>query len=257
MIVSNLSFRHAKGRQPVLRQVAFAAKPGAINVILGPNGSGKTTLFKCLTGLWKPQSGEIIFDGCDLLQIPEWERARLMAVVPQDHEPPFPYSVAEIVLMGRAAHIRAFSSPSKHDLDIAEESMRIMDIERLRDHAYTKISGGERQLALVARALAQQTPILLLDEPTSHLDFRNQLQVLGKVRSIARERNLTVLMTLHDPNLALLFGDQVVVLNGGGIQTHGTPDTVINEELLGAVYGVQVSVLQNNGTKVISPRIEA
>jgi len=257
MIVRDLAFRHTRSHQWALSDVSFEAKPGTISVILGPNGSGKTTLFKCLAGLWKPQSGEVSFQDRNLLALPAWKRARLLAVVPQEHEPPFPYSVAQIVLMGRAAYIGTFSSPSAQDIGMAEEAMHALGIYHLREKAYTKISGGERQLTLVARAIAQHTPILLLDEPTSHLDFRNQLAVLTKVQSITRERQLTVLCTLHDPNMALLFGDEVVVLNGGSVQTHGAPHTVITEELLASVYGVSVAILSNNGTKVITPRIKA
>ncbi|MDD2708420.1 MAG: ABC transporter ATP-binding protein [Verrucomicrobiae bacterium] len=256
MTVKDITFRHSSGQPDVLRGVSFEALPGRIHAILGPNGSGKTTLFKCLTGLWRPQRGEVFYNGQNLLAFSGPARARLIAVVPQEHEPPFPYSVEDMVLMGRAAHVDAFAVPSRRDYETAEETMRVLGIDHLRDKAYTRISGGERQLALVARALAQQTPILLLDEPTSHLDFRHQLQVLKKVRWIAREKNLTVLMTLHDPNLALLFADQVVALNEGGIQAHGPADEVITEAMLARVYGVEVTVLDNNGIKVVSPRVE-
>lgn len=255
MIVSGLTFRHPGAGRPVLDGVSFEARRGAINVILGPNGSGKTTLFKCVAGLWKPQSGAVSYKNHQVLSLSERSRSRLIAVVPQDHEPPFPYSVADVVLMGRAAHVGAFSSPGKHDLHIADEALRALELDALRRKPYTQISGGERQLVLVARALAQQSPILLLDEPTSHLDFRNQLRVLLKVREIARQRDITVLMTLHDPNLALLFADNVIVLAGGKVQSHGQADQVITTETMAAVYGVEVVVLQNNGTRVISPKV--
>ena len=255
MIVSSLVFQHPMSSRPVLDEVSLEARSRAINVILGPNGSGKTTLFKCVAGLWKPQSGAITFDSHDILSLSERKRSRLIAVVPQDHEPPFPYSVEDVVLMGRAAHLGAFSSPGKHDHQVADEAMTALDLDHLRHKPYTQISGGERQLVLVARALAQQSPILLLDEPTSHLDFRNQLRVLLKIREIARQRNITVLMTLHDPNLALLFADNVIVLAQGKVQAHGHADDVITASTMAAVYGVEVVVLQNNGTRVISPKV--
>ncbi len=255
MTVSGLTFQHPRSDQPILRDVSFEARHGVMNAILGPNGSGKTTLFKCLAGLWRPNAGTVLHGECDILSLPERKRSRLIAVVPQDHEPPFPYSVAEVVLMGRAAHVGAFSAPGKRDIQIANEAIETLHLNQLSDKPYTKISGGERQLALVARALAQQAPILLLDEPTSHLDFRNQLHVLGRVRAIARERGITVLMTLHDPNLALLFADRAIVLDRGRVLASGAPEEVITEATLATVYGVDVVMLHHNGTRVVSPKV--
>jgi iron complex transport system ATP-binding protein len=255
MIVSTLTFRHPSSDRPVLDEVTFEARRSAVNVILGPNGSGKTTLFKCIAGLWKPQLGMVAHDNHEVLSLSERKRSRLIAVVPQDHEPPFPYSVGDVVLMGRASHVGAFSSPGKHDRLIADEALTMLELDALRHKPYTQISGGERQLVLVARALAQQSPILLLDEPTAHLDFRNQLRVLLKVREIARQRGITVLMTLHDPNLALLFADNVIVLARGKVWAHGTADEVVTAETMAAVYDVEVAELRNNGTRVISPKV--
>jgi len=255
MTVSGLTFRHPRGEQPVLQDVAFEAKPGAMNAILGPNGSGKTTLFKCLAGLWKPCAGSVRQEGHDILSLSERKRSRLIAVVPQDHEAPFPYAVEDVVLMGRASHVGALSAPGRRDFQIVREAIETLSLEHLSRKPYTRISGGERQLTLVARALAQQAPILLLDEPTSHLDFRNQLQVLGKVRGIAKERRITVLMTLHDPNLALLFADHVIVLTAGKVLASGPPEQVITEATLAAVYGVEVVMLGHNGTRVVSPKV--
>jgi iron complex transport system ATP-binding protein len=255
MTVSGLTFQHPKSDRPVLRNISFDARHGAMNAILGPNGSGKTTLFKCLAGLWKPCAGTVRHGECDILSLSDRKRSRLIAVVPQDHEPPFPYSVADVVLMGRATHVGAFSAPGKRDVQIAREAIETLSLDHLLQKSYTRISGGERQLTLVARALAQQAPILLLDEPTSHLDFRNQLQVLGKVRAIARDRGITVLMTLHDPNLALLFADHAIVLTQGQVLASGPPEEVITEDTLAAVYGVDVVMLRHNGTRVVSPKV--
>ena len=255
MRVAGLTYRHPHTEHAVLEDVSFDAADSAINVILGPNGSGKTTVFKCVAGLWKPQSGTVSHGTRDLLALTERQRSRLIAIVPQEHTPPFPYSVADVALMGRAAHIGALSSPGHRDMEIADEALCTLGIGHLRHKPYTKISGGERQLVLLARALTQQAPILLLDEPTSHLDFRNQLLVLTKVRQIARERGITVLMTLHDPNLALLFADHVVVLADGRMMANGAPDAVITELTLSKVYGVEVVVLHNNGIRVISPKV--
>ncbi|MCX8118454.1 MAG: ABC transporter ATP-binding protein [Desulfobacterota bacterium] len=255
--VRNLYFRHQKRDPDILRQVEFRVNGGTITAILGPNGSGKTTLFKCLMGLWRPQKGEILLEKKDISRVSTTERARIFGVVPQEHDPPFPYSVMDVVLMGRASHLGLFSSPSPKDYRICEASLEMVGIVHLRERPYTKISGGERQLVLIARALSQQAPILLLDEPTTHLDFRNQVNVLKKVRELAREQRLTILMTLHDPNLAVLFSDEVILMNHGTVLANGKPHAVINEKSLHEVYGIDVSIIDWNGTKVIYPRVEA
>ncbi|MBU1207473.1 MAG: ABC transporter ATP-binding protein [Proteobacteria bacterium] len=253
--VKELYFRHNHSGMDILKGIEFGANMGQMTTVLGPNGSGKTTVFKCISGLWKPQKGEICFDGKNILELSVEKKARMLAIVPQEHEPSFAYSVLDVVLTGRVSHIGTFSSPSRHDYRKAEASIETVGISHLKDRPYTKISGGERQLVLIARALSQEAPILLLDEPTSHLDFRNQLLVLKKVREITRERGLTVLMTLHDPNLAMLFSDKVVMLNSGSVVSSGAPQAVITEENLKRVYGIEVSLIPYNGTKVIYPRI--
>ena len=223
--------------------------------LLGPNGSGKTTLFKCIAGLWQQQEGSIVCNGSDITPLPPEQRARILAIVPQEHEPPFPYSVFDAVLMGRASHVSLFSSPSHDDYQQTEKAMEVVGIGHLRERPYTKISGGERQLVLIARALAQEAPLLLLDEPTSHLDFRNQILILNKVREIVRQEGLTVLMTLHDPNLAMQFSDNVVMINDGHIIARGIPADVLTGDNLKKMYGIDVSIISYNGTKVICPRV--
>lgn len=255
--VKGLQFRHHHGEDDILKGIAFGANMGQITTILGPNGSGKTTVFKCIAGLWKPQRGEILFGNKNISNLPCEKRAKMLAIVPQEHEPSFAYSVLDAVLMGRVSHVGVFSSPSKYDYLKAEEAIETVGIAHLKEKAYTKISGGERQLVLIARALAQEAPILLLDEPTSHLDFRNQISVLDKVRDIARQKGLTVLTTLHDPNLAMLFSDRVVIINNGHIISEGTPQDVITEDNLKRVYRIDVSVINYNGARVIYPRIDS
>ncbi len=255
--VRGVHFRHQKNEIDILKGVDFRVRAGGMTTILGPNGSGKTTLFRCITGLWKLHRGEIVFGHKDITRISYAERAKIFAVVPQEHEPPFPYSVIDVVLMGRVSHVGLFASPTPNDYEIAEKAIQTVGISHLSNKAYTKISGGERQLVLIARALSQEAPILLLDEPTSHLDFRNQVVVLKKVREITKERGLTVLMTLHDPNLAMLFSDKIVVLNGGSVICTGSPDEVITEDTMKKVYGIDVSLIPWNGTRVVYPRIEA
>ena len=255
LTIRDLYFRHLHDGADILKGIGFAVSEGLMTAILGPNGSGKTTLFKCITGLWKPRQGTILFGGRDLLQLSWGQRAGIIAVVPQEHEPPFPYSVADVVLMGRAAHVSLFAAPSEQDRLKADEAIEKLDIGHLRDRAYTKLSGGERQLVLIARALAQEAPILILDEPTSHLDFRNQITILRKVRHIVRQKGLTVLMTLHDPNLAMQFSDRVVMMCDGRILAENAPQAALTRENLLEMYGIGVSVISHNGTRIICPEV--
>ncbi len=251
--IRSLCFRHKGIKEDILKGISFNAEKGNITTILGPNGSGKTTLFKCIAGLWNYYHGEILFDGKPIDKLSFRKRARIFSVVPQEHEPPFPYSVFDVVLMGRASYVGVFSSPGKRDYEMTESALKTVGIEQLRDKPYTKISGGERQLTLIARALAQDTPVMLLDEPTSHLDFRNQINVLKKIREIARDKALVVIMTLHDPNLAGLFSDKVVVINSGTKIAEGKPDEIITEEVIKNVYAVEVRKSNINGHSIICP----
>ncbi len=269
LIVEDIHFRHLcgsaresgrgsvrlNGAGDILKGIGFEAPEGRMTTVLGPNGSGKTTLFKCISGLWRPRQGKIRFGDRDLAGLSHAERARLIAVVPQEHDPPFPYTVFDIVLMGRASHIPLFSAPSARDAAAADAALDRIGIGALRGRPYTKISGGERQLALIARALAQEAPVLLLDEPTSHLDFRNQILVLDKVRGIVRQNGLTVLMTLHDPNLAMQFSDHVVMIEDGSILAQGPPVEVLTAENLKRMYALDVSVIRHNGTPIICPEV--
>ncbi|GLI52456.1 ABC transporter ATP-binding protein [Thermodesulfovibrio yellowstonii] len=251
--IKDIYFRHKDKAEDILKGISFNAEKGSITTILGPNGSGKTTLFKCIAGPWKYYRGEIYFDELSIDKLSFRKRAKIFSVVPQEHEPPFPYSVFDVVLMGRASYVGIFSSPGKRDYEFAENALKTVGIANLKDKPYTKISGGERQLTLIARALAQDTPVMLLDEPTSHLDFRNQINVLKKIKEIARERALVIVMTLHDPNLAGLFSDKIVVLNSGTKIAEGEPEEIITEELIRKVYDIEVRKSNIEGQSIICP----
>jgi iron complex transport system ATP-binding protein len=253
--VEGLTFQHPRTAGPVVHDVSFKVAEGRLAVLLGPNGSGKTTLFKCIAGLWRPASGQVMFDGRDIVHMSFKERASMLAVVPQEHTPPFPYSVFEAVLMGRAPHVGLYASPAASDAEATHNALLAVGINHLAERCYTRISGGERQLVLIARALAQGAPLLLLDEPTSHLDFRNQHQVLETVRRVAIEKGLTVLMTLHDPNMAAFFAHQVIMLKAGKIVAEGAPAAVLTEANLRQLYNIGIGVVETGERRLIYPRL--
>jgi len=255
--INNIHFSHSATSPAVLQGISLQAEQGHLTTILGPNGCGKSTLFKCIAGLWKPDFGEISFNDINILTLTHQQRAKLIAVVPQDHEPPFPYSVLDAVLMGRAAHVGMFATPSRRDRQAAESAIEEVGISHLLHKSYTKISGGERQMVLVARALAQDARAMLFDEPTSHLDFRNQVLVLRKIRQIIVRRSVTAILTIHDPNAAMLFSDSVVVVKEGRVVVQGPPCEIITEELLHEVYGIEVVIGKINGAMVITPHISS
>jgi iron complex transport system ATP-binding protein len=236
-----------------LEDISFAVGSGEVLVLLGPNGCGKTTLLKCINALLNPSSGEIDVVGKNVKTLNRAELARLIGFVPQTHSPPFPYTVLDVVLMGRASHMSIFQQPSSSDYALSENALDLVGILHMKNRIYTQISGGERQLVLIARALSQGPKVLLLDEPTAHLDFRNQLVVLRMVRRVARERGLGVVMSLHDPNHALSFADKVVLLGNGRICAQGKPLEVIRPETILDVYGIETKVLTHEGRNILLP----
>lgn len=246
-----LCFRHRGAKSSILDGVSVRIPERARAVILGPNGCGKSTLLMCLAGLWKPRSGRILIGGGDSAGLPPKSLAKLMSMVPQSHSPLFSYTVREAVLMGRAPHIPACSSPGREDEEIAMEALAMVGLRELASRPYTQVSGGERQLVLVARALAQKTPVMLLDEPTAHLDFKNQYEILDLIARVAEGRSITVLVTLHDPNLAAFFGDRIVMLSQSRVFRDGPPEEVLSEESLSALYNSPVGVASVGGRRII------
>ncbi len=240
------------GPKVILSNVNLAVEKGEVLCILGPNGVGKTTLFKTILGFIHLLNGEIFVDQQNLRKLSSKNKARVIGYVPQIHNPPFPFVVSDVVLMGRTAHIRNFSSPSKEDQRIACQCMDALQITNLQDRIYTELSGGERQLVLIARALAQQPKILIMDEPTSNLDFGNQVRVLRQINELARQ-GLTVVMTSHFPNHAYLCASKVALVRSSKTIQIGTSDEIITEENLRETYGIDVkitSVSDRNGHAV-------
>lgn len=236
---SHLDFGYRGHR--VGSDVSLSLDAGEVLCLLGPNGSGKTTLFKTLLGLLPPQGGKVLMDGADLRQSKRHEVARLVSYVPQAHAAFFPFTVREVVLMGRTAHLGVFSSPSRRDREVAQSVIERMRLAHLADSIYTRISGGERQLALIARALAQEARIVVMDEPTANLDFGNQVRVLEHIQSLA-EAGMGVLLSTHDPDQAFLCANRVAMLHGGRLARLGPPAEAITAESLRQIYDVEVVV---------------
>jgi iron complex transport system ATP-binding protein len=252
--VRALAFGYA-GRN-VGRDVSVALVPGEVLCVLGPNGSGKTTLFKTVLGLLPPQAGTVALDGADLRSLSRVAIARLAGYVPQGYPAHFAYTVREFVLMGRAPHVATLATPGKRDRDIAMQALHVMGIAALADRALTEISAGERQLALIARALAQEARVLIMDEPTASLDFGNQVRVLEKIGELARQ-GIAIAFSTHDPDHAFLAAQRALLLSEGRMLALGTPREVIREETLERLYKVSVQVLAvQGGMHTCLPRLE-
>jgi iron complex transport system ATP-binding protein len=241
------------GAKAVGRNVDLDVRAGEVLCLLGPNGSGKTTLFKTMLGLLPAQAGEVRLDGMPLASLARTEIARRVAYVPQALAAHFPFRVLDMVVMGRTAHLGLFAAPSEADRRKARAALDLLGIGGLADTEYTRISGGQRQLALVARALAQDAPAIVMDEPTASLDFGNQVVVLSEVKRLAA-RGLAVVLSTHDPDHAFSVGSRVALLDGGTLIAQGTPADVLTPARLHAVYGVSVVVERlSQGQTVCAP----
>lgn len=233
--IKNLNFHYPKNTRKVLKDVSLELSKGEILSILGPNGSGKTTLLNCMIGLLKPQSGEIFIEGESINKLKIKEVARRVSYVPQMHIPTFDYSVLEIVLMGRASKLNLFEGPSKSDREFCLEILEDMGLSSLKEKSYLEISGGERQQALIARAIAQEPKAILFDEPTAHLDYGNQYKVLKSIKKMS-EKGYGIIMTTHNPEHALLLDDAVALVSKNGHVECGKSQEILTEERLKQVY---------------------
>jgi iron complex transport system ATP-binding protein len=234
------------GGRPAVHDVFLDVESNGVLCVLGANGSGKTTLFKGILRLLQPQTGCVLLDGEDISRWSGRRSAQAFGYVPQAHTPPFPFLVRDLVLMARTAYLGIFGAPGKHDVAIAHEALESLGVADLAGALYTEISGGERQLVLIARALAQQPRVLIMDEPTSNLDFGNQLRVLRQVRDLAG-RGLGVLMTTHFPNHAFLCASRVAVMKDGRVLACGRAEDVLTAERLSGIYGVPLQIFETGG----------
>jgi iron complex transport system ATP-binding protein len=240
------------GKIVALDDVSLAVPRGAMLGVVGPNGSGKSTLLRVLSGVLPVPTGRVTLGGRALKAIDRRELARTVAVVPQETAIDFPFSVAEVVLMGRSPHLGRFGFPGPRDLAVADEAMGRTGVRELARRSLQELSGGERQRVIIARALAQEPEVLLLDEPTSHLDIRHQVEIYDLMATLNAERRLTIVSVLHDLNLAALYFPTVAILSRGRVHSIGPGAQVLTYETIRAVYGTEVYVVRNELTGAVN-----
>lgn len=231
------------GPKEVLHDISFSVEKGEFLSILGPNGAGKSTLFRCILGLLSRYSGEVFVNGKNQRTLSVQAASRQIAYIPQKSNSVFHYSVLEVVLMGRTNRMGMFKSPGREDVQACLHALERVEIGHLKDRSFHKLSGGEQQLVLIARALAQDAPVLLLDEPTASLDFGNQMLVLSQMQKLART-GYTVLQTTHHPEQSYLFSDRIFAMKDGRGVAQGKPSEVLTSETMKTLYNARVNVIR-------------
>ena len=252
MKVENLRFSY--GDHEVLKGVSFGVEYGEFVSVLGPNGVGKSTLFRCLLGLLKASEGSVSINGTDIASMTPAQLARSMAYIPQSHNPVFNFTVLDMVLMGTTSQVGRFSVPGKEQIKLADAALERLGIAHLRDRGCGNISGGERQLVLIARAIAQSAKILVMDEPSANLDFGNKLRVMRTVKGLT-EDGYSVIQSTHDPDQAFLYSDKILALYDGQVLAWGTPRDTVTDAVISRLYGVDVEVcsMHGDGIRVCVP----
>ena len=253
LVVEGVHFKY--GDREVLSGLDLEAREGEMVGVVGPNGSGKTTLLKVISGVLRPSEGRVIINGADVAALNDGERARLISVVPQNPELPLNFSAIDLVLMGRNPHLKLLQWPGEADLAIAKKAMELTDVLSVAAREVGSLSGGERQRAVVAMAVAQEAPVLLLDEPTSNLDLGHQTGIMDLARDLQQRRGGTLLVAMHDLTLAAQYCDRVVMLEGGRAYAEGPPGAVLTVDNIARVYGTDVFVISHpqGGTPVVLP----
>jgi len=229
----------------IIKNVSFSVKEGDFLGIIGPNAAGKTTLFRAITGVLKPWKGNILYKNKEISKMPVRDFAREVAVMPQFLEIPFAFSVKEFVLMGRFPHTGRFGALKEHDNRVLEEALNLTDTFSFRERKIFELSGGERQRVILAQAFTQEPKVLLLDEPTSHLDIAHQVQILDLLKRLNKEKNLTVIVVLHDLNLATSYCNRLILLKEGKIFKEGLPRDILTYQNIEEVYKTVVVVREN------------
>jgi len=242
------------GDASILKNVSVSIEPGERIAVVGPNGAGKSTLLSVMAGLRKA-SGRVLIDGKNINDMSLRERAQILSYVPQQPEMPTGMTVASYVLLGRSPHLSFLGMEGPDDYRIAEEVLAQFDLSKMAQRTLESLSGGELQRCHLARAIAQETPVVFLDEPTAALDLGHQQQVLDRIRRIREERQLTVVMTMHDLSLASQHSDRIILMFEGQIAAQGPPSEVLEPTRLSDLYGAQVKVLKIDGDLVVVPSV--
>lgn len=254
--IESLDFKYYEN--PILKNISLQVHQGEILCLLGPNGSGKTTLLKCLLGIHACTSGQIYMADKLLESYSHKKLARYVSYVPQKQTSSFPYRVIDMVVMGRTSYLGILDKPSKKDYQIALEALQYVGLEKLSERPYTELSGGESQLVMIARALTQESECIILDEPTAHLDYRNELLILETIKALVKDQNRTIVMATHYPNHALYFENhgietKVAFLNEGGIEISGKPTEVLTEKNLSSIYNIESKIIIHDHLSHIVP----
>lgn len=237
--IKNLSFGYKKN-QIILNNINLEIKQGEILGILGPNGTGKTTFIKCINNIHKPNEGRILYDGNNIMNLSQLNIAKIIAYVPQYINNFFPMNVIDTVMMGRMPYVK--KNYSDEDKEVVFSIIKKMNLEKFAFRNIKEMSGGERQRVFIARAMAQQPKIIILDEPTSSLDLYNQLFILHTINKLAKENNITIIMTIHDLNLASMFCDNILMLKDAHIFAHGKPESILTAENIYEMYKVRTEI---------------
>ena len=252
-IIEGENIRFSYDGVEVLKGLSISLRKERMVGLLGANGAGKSTLLKILTGILNPKSGRLLYGGKELTRLDKREIAKRIAYIPQDSTFGFPFSVQEVVLMGRAPYVGRFEFERERDLQIAISAMETVGISHLKDRPITEISGGEKQLASLARALAQEPEVMVLDEPATFLDVKHKTRIMKLLRSLKSERGISVIAATHDVFSALFYFDEIIMLKDGRIFAEGSVEEVLKQEVLTAVYGIEVTVRRENGRIFVLP----
>ena len=252
--IENLRFSYDGGKE-VLRGLSLELEGGLVGCVLGPNGAGKSTLLKVIAGVLEGSEGSVYVDRQDISELTLRERSRLVSYVPQEFSLNFPYTCLEVVLMGRNPHVNPLIGPSGSDVEMARKSLDLVGMGDFLEVPFVHLSGGQKRLVLIARGMAQDGEIMLLDEPTAFLDFKNAVITMSTIESMVRRLKKTALVSLHDPNTALMFCDVVFLMKDGVIIRSGKASEIINPRNLEAVYGMETLEITYNGSKVIVPKL--